>query len=302
MKKLYKSVLLLVVVTIVVGCTSPQQKLDTNSSPPSIHILCPSGAPALALVNQYETMNKEGSIDFVDGSDMLIAELAKTDSIYDIIVAPINVGAKLIEMGQTDYKISSIITWGNLFYVGSSKEDLDTTGELALFGQGAVPDKIVEVAAIETNLNPVFYNSATLVQQQLLAGNARVGMLPEPLASATIARAKQEGIALQIIKDLQEEFKEGTGYPQAAIFVKDMSATKPILDTIETFCNNGYIGLSQYLENIGVETLNLPSIELVISSMERQNIHYKSAQDCTKEIVEFLQLFGISYNDDMLIQ
>lgn len=302
MKIFYKYVVSLLMVTTIIGCSSPQQELDNSSSPPPIHILCPSGAPTLTLVNQYEAINEKGRIDFVDGSDILIAELSKADSIYDIIIAPINIGARLIEMEQTDYRISSIITWGNLFYVGTSEEALEITGELALFGQGAVPEKIVEVAAIETNLTPVFYNSATLVQQLLLAGNVSVGLLPEPLASATIARAKQEGLTLQIIKDLQEEYKEGTGYPQAAIFVKDNDHTKPILDTMETFCNNGYVGLTKYLEDIGVNTLNLPSIELVISSMERQNIHYKSAKDCTKEITKFLQLFDITYKDDMLIK
>jgi|AKYZ01.1.fsa_nt_gi hypothetical protein len=301
MKKLFLHVLILLFVLTVIGCTTPQKSLDHNSFPPKIHILCPTGAPALSLVNQYKTINQEGSIDLVDGSDILIAELSKTNSIYDITVAPINIGAKLIEMKQTDYLMSSIITWGNLFYVGTSEEALYATGELALFGEGAVPSKIVEVAAIETNLNPVYYNSATIIQQLLLTGNVQVGLLPEPLASATIAKGKQDGISLQIIKDLQEEYKEGKGYPQAAIFVKNLSHTKPILDAIETFCNNGFLGLTQYLEDIGLDTLNLPSIELVISSMERQNIHFRAAHDCKEEIAEFLQLFGITFNDNMLI-
>lgn len=301
MKKFYKYVFSLVIMTTSIGCTTPQQEINHGHSSRPIHILCPSGAPALALVNQYQAINEEGRIDLVDGSDMLIAELSKANSIYDIIIAPINVGAKLIEMEQTDYRISSIITWGNLFYVGSSEKDLEATGELALFGQGAVPEKIVEVAAIKTNLTPIFYNSATVVQQLLLTGNARVGMLPEPMASTTIAKAKQEGITLEIIKDLQEEYKGGAGYPQAAVFVKENTHIQPVLDSMETFCNNGYIGLTKYLEDIGVDTLNLPSIELVMSSMQRQNIHYKSAQDCIEEVAEFLHLFGITYNEEMLI-
>ena len=45
-------------------------------------------------------------------------------------------------------------------------------------------------------------------------------MLAEPLASATIAKAKQSGMNLSVLVDLQKEY--GTqGYPQAAMFVKE---------------------------------------------------------------------------------
>lgn len=304
MQKVFKYLVCLLVATMIVGCDTKKEKNNTADNPPQeqtpIKVLCPSGAPSLAFVSAYDSITKDGKIDFVDGSDILLAELSKTDSEYDIIVAPINLGAKLIETGQTEYRISSVITWGNLYYVGTSEEDLKGTGELSLFGQGAVPEKIVEVANIETSLTPTYYNSATLVQQQLLAGNAPVGMLAEPLASATISKAKQEGIPLQIIKDLQAEYGDGSGYPQAAIFVKNNSNHSVLFDTINSFTNNGYQGLQKYLENIGVETLNLPNTELVISSMERQNIHYKPAKDCKDEITALLQLFGITFNENML--
>lgn len=307
MKKFLKYILCLLVITTIVGCSDNKKKEDNKSdikiseSQVPANILCPNGAPALAFVSEYDFINKKGKIDFVDGSDTLIAELSKADSEYDIIVAPINLGAKLIATGQTDYRMSAVITWGNLYYVGTSEEDLKGTGELALFGQGAVPEKVVDVAGVETSLTPTYYNSATLVQQQLLSGNAKVGMLAEPLASATVAKAKQEGIDLKIITDLQAKYGDGNGYPQAAIFVKDNTDYSILFENIDLFTNDGYNGLQKYLESIGAETLNLPSIELVVSSMERQNVHYKDAKDCKKEITNFLKLFDIEFSDDMLV-
>ncbi|MFV0393430.1 MAG: hypothetical protein ACK5LC_03395 [Coprobacillaceae bacterium] len=307
MNKFFKYLICLLSLTLIVGCSSTKKEEDENNNDIGIsdaqepaNILCPSGAPALAFVSEYESITTEGKIDFVDGSDALVAELSKADSEYDIIVAPINVGAKLIETDQTDYRLSSVITWGNLYYVGTDEESLQRTGELALFGQGAVPEKIVEATNIETTLTPTYYSSATLVQQQLLSGNAVAGLLAEPLASATIAKGKQEGIPLQIITDLQTEYGDGNGYPQAAIFVKNNSSHSMLFDNIDVFTNDGYTGLQKYLEDIGVETLNLPSVELVVSSMERQNVHYKPAKDCKEEITEFLQLFGITFSDEML--
>lgn len=154
MKKLFKYLLCFMMLTTVVGCSG-----STNSSDESdtANILCPVGAPSLAFVSEYENITKNGKIDFVDGSDQLVAELSKDNSEYDIIVAPINLGAKLIASDQSDYRIQAVITWGNLYLVGTSKEALSQTGELALFGEGAVPQLIVEATNIETSLTPTYY-------------------------------------------------------------------------------------------------------------------------------------------------
>ena len=297
MKKLFKYLLCFMMLTTVVGCSG-----GTNSSDESdtANILCPVGAPSLAFVSEYENITENGKIDFVNGSDQLVAELSKDNSEYDIIVAPINLGAKLIASDQSDYRIQAVITWGNLYLVGTSKEALSQTGELALFGEGAVPQLIVEATNIETSLTPTYYQSATLVQQQLLAGNVQVGLLAEPLASATIAKAKQSGLELSIITDLQESYGED-GYPQAAIFVKEGKNYDSLFSKIDEFTNNGYDGLKEDLENIGIETLGLPSVDITVNSIEHQNLHYRPASECAKQIEDFLKLYNIEYSDDMIV-
>ncbi|MCR1960921.1 hypothetical protein [Thomasclavelia cocleata] len=292
MKRFIKYLFCLLMLLMLVGCNS-------NTSSTNINILCPVGAPALSFVSEYENINKTGKIDFVDGSDQLIAELSKNNSDYDIIVAPINLGAKLIQNKQSDYKIKGIITWGNLYYVGTSDNDLKETGELALFGEGAVPQKIVDTVKINTSLTPKYYQSATLVQQQLLSGNVKVGMLAEPLASATIAKAKQNNLELSIIADLQKSYDQN-GYPQAAIFIKDGKDYKDLFESIDDFTNNGYEGLKEYLEKIGINKLSLPSIEITTKSIDRQNIHYQDASKCSKQIKDFLKLFNIDFDKSML--
>ncbi len=286
MKRFIKYLFCLLMLLMLVGCNS-------NTSSTNINILCPVGAPALSFVSEYENINKTGKIDFVDGSDQLIAELSKNNSDYDIIVAPINLGAKLIQNKQSDYKIKGIITWGNLYYVGTSDNDLKETGELALFGEGAVPQKIVDTVKINTSLTPKYYQSATLVQQQLLSGNVKVGMLAEPLASATIAKAKQNNLELSIIADLQKSYDQN-GYP------KDGKDYKDLFESIDDFTNNGYEGLKEYLEKIGINKLSLPSIEITTKSIDRQNIHYQDASKCSKQIKDFLKLFNIDFDKSML--
>ncbi|MCD8029070.1 MAG: hypothetical protein LUF02_10560 [Erysipelotrichaceae bacterium] len=296
MKKILKYLLCLMMAITVAGCSSSTTVEDSSST---VKILCPTGAPALAFVDSYSDIIAEGSIDFVDGSDQLSAELAKDDSEYDIIVAPINVGATLMSKDSTSYKLKAVITWGNLYLVGTSEDALDGDGEIALFGEGAVPQKIYETVNIDTSLTPTYYQSGTLVQEQLLAGNVEVGLLAEPLATATIAKASQAGITLSIIKDLQEEY--GGGYPQAAIFMKDGTNYDSLFEAIDEFTNGDYADLEADLEEIGVDTLGLPSVEIVVKSIERQNVHYTEASECIDEITEFLKLYDIEFSEDMLV-
>jgi len=292
MKKKVIYIVCFILTLVLSGCQKQTNK--------AFHVLCPMGAPTLAFVSEYESIKENGSIDFVDGSQQLIAELSKNDSQYDIIVAPINVGTKLIEKKQTDYRLKAVITWGNLYLVGKS-DALSKDGEIALFGEGAVPQKIIESLDLNTKLKSHYYQSATLVQQQLLAEKVNVGMLAEPLATATIAKAKKSGIELSILTDLQKEYSE-QGYPQAAIFIKDTTEADQLFDKIDDFTNNGYQNLETYLNDIGVETLSLPSVDITIKTMERQNIHYREASECQDEIKEFLKLFDIQFSQEMLSQ
>ena len=90
------------------------------------------------------------------------------------------------------------------------------------------------------------------------------------------------------------------GYPQAAIFIKDGKDYKNLFESIDNFTNNGYEGLKEYLEKIGIDKLSLPSIEITAKSINRQNIHYQDASKCSKQIKDFLKLFNIDFDKSML--
>ncbi len=292
MKKLMKVLLSVLLALTIAGCSN-------NKESYSVKILCPTGAPTLAFVSEYENIVENGQIDFVDGTDMLIAEFSKANSDYDIIVAPINLGAKLIEKGQTSFKLHGVVTWGTLYLVGTSEDALKGNSEIALFGEGAVPQKVFNSVSADLELTPTYYQSATLVQQQLLAKKVNVGMLAEPLATATISKAKQQGLELKVVKDLQAAYGN-EGYPQAAIFVKGDEDLSQLFKGIEEFTSNGYEGLQSYLETITVEKLGLPAVEIVVKSIERQNVRYEKASEHKETIRDFLKLFNITFSDDML--
>lgn len=270
---------------------------DSKNEP--ISILAPQGAPALATLPFAD--QEMVSVDYVSGSDPLSAELIKNDSAYDVIIAPINLGTKLIEKDNTPYRLAAVITWGNLYIVGEA--DYQNGDAFAAFGEAAVPGKILTHYADIKEVT--YFNSVQDVQTQLLSGKAKAGLLAEPAATATIAKAKEKGKTLTVLQDLQEkETVDGQkGYPQAAVFVKDREKSEAVLKHIEQFLNEAADEeqISAWIEQLGVEQLGIPNAKIALSTWERQNLKYADANTVKNDIAEFLKLFQIVFHDNMLI-
>ncbi|NBK97080.1 MAG: hypothetical protein EOM50_03515 [Erysipelotrichia bacterium] len=298
-----KVVAILMVMSIaLMGCTTSEKE--------NIRVLTPNGAPALALVNEYEDINKEGEIKIVEGSDLISAELVKKDSSYDVIIAPINLGCQLIAKEQSDFRLAGVLTWGNLYLVENEEV---SNQQFVAFGEMAVPGKILSLmkdsSKIIKNTTLTYYNALSDVQAQMLSGNYQYALLAEPAASATIAKAKQLNMSLKISASMQDLYQQQThsqtaGYPQAAIFVKDKALVQSFLDDLKTFTNEEALKAGDDLEakitEIGVETFGVPNAKIAVNTWERQNIHYQDANEVKADIEILLKQFNIAFSDEML--
>lgn len=300
--KLIKGALAAVLALTMTACSSTKE-------PDPIKVLTPLGAPSLSMLRLYG--DDKVTLETVDGSDTLQAELAKTDGDYDVIVAPINLGAKLITNGKSGYTLSHVVTWGNLYIVGTDERVLqDTNSVFAAFGEKAVPQIVLnssmDMSSVKAEVQ--YFNSVNDVQAQLMTGKAAAGLMAEPAATATIAKAKEKGIDLKIITDLQEAYKtkngfESTGYPQAALFVKKGSEDKVAgyIETASKFANETAVAdtaqISKQIDIATVEKLGIPSAEIAVKTWERQNIHIKKASDVKADIEAFLKQFKIETTD-----
>lgn len=298
---------LCVVALLLAGCTAqpkPEEKVD---------VLVPSGATAFGMLSLYDS--DYANVKTVSGTDVLTAELSKDNSEYEIIVAPLNLGAKMQMSGNSTFELHSILTWGNLYLVGTSEDALQTEGTFAAFGEGAVPQKILTSSLDLESIVPnvVYYGGVENVQQELLAGNAQVALMAEPAATATIAKAKEAGMDLKVLKDLQEEYQKKTnsetyGYPQAAIFVKkgSLDACKTALDSVTEFVNvtsvNDPDQIKTKAEEAGTEQLGNTKPEIIQKTWKKQNLNVVLAKDKVTEIKDFLTLFGISYDESHIVK
>ncbi len=270
----------------------------------SVKVLCPTGAPALAILGAVGDENV--SIEYTEGTDVLTAELAKENSEYDVIVAPTNLGAKIYSKTQT-YNLEATLTWGNLYLVGPADVDI-TSASVAAFGERAVPGLVFK--KVLPDLNPTYYASVQEAQQALLTGQAQVALLAQPVAAATIAKAKEMGNEFTILSDLQALYQKETGsdikgYPQASLFVKAGNQEKVgyVLDEIQSFISEcDEASINEKIEIAGVEALGIPNAQIAIKTWDKQNILYMSAKDAKENIEDFLNVFGMKCPEGFIIE
>lgn len=312
-----KMIAVLSAVLLLVGCsTAPIDKTadpEVKTEPVVLSVLAPKGATSLPLIPVV--LDKSADVTFVDGTDVIQAAFVNPNPEYSVIIAPTNLGTKLGSAGKTNYKMLGILTWGNLYLVADSEDALSNEGELAAFGEGAVPGLVFNETVMDIKPNVTYYNSVTDAQAALLSGKANVALLAEPAATATIAKAKEQGKEFKIIMDLQKEFeaKSGTlGYPQAAIYVLEdkYNENKEVYDqfiaSIQDYVSNVNADTMDQLkldiDEITPEELGVPSSEIVSKTWDRMNIRYVPANESIEQLQAFLALFGIENFEESIIK
>lgn len=294
---------LLIGLLVMSGCTKAKQV--------ELSILSPAGAPATTLIPLMldETLN---DITIVDGTDAIGAALVKGS--YDLIVAPVNLGMTLAAKGNSDYVLYGIVTWGNLYVVGDETAVLTQAGDIALFGQAAVPQKVWDTVkgSLGNVRKEIYYNAVADVQVQLLTKKVSLGLMAEPAVTATIAKAKTQGLNLKVVADLQAAWKTVTGldnYPQAGLFIKK-NADKNIRSAVDArFKQIGEFvktvsadpqALIASVDEIGALKLGVASGTIIASAWDRMNIKIVKAKDAVIEIAKFMELFGMTNSSEYI--
>ena len=224
MKKNFKFIYIFVVLfsmLFITGCISKK-----------VSVIVPTGTPSLGIAN---VLNDKTLVDanIVSGSDPLIA--AFTNASYDVVVAPVNLGAKLYNANENfSYILYKTIVWGNYYLV--SNEEIATLESLEgktvlVFGKNSTPDVVLRtlISAKNINVNLEYVDDVATANSYLLSGKADIIVSAEP--SLTKMSANKNFYTL----DLQKQWQQLTGsysLPQAGIFIKKDSKDEKYLKTV----------------------------------------------------------------------
>lgn len=311
MNKIGKLLVSIVLALSLVGCNTSDVKQTSSAAPTDdanaseivkLKVLAPKGATALP----FAKIMADGTHDVttVDGADLLQSSLVSPNSEYDVIVAPTNLGVKLISANKSNYRLLDVLTWGNLYLVAKNGVELTDGSDIALFGENAVVGLVFEDLFGEMNLNKTYYNSVQDAQIALLSGNTQIALLAQPAASAAIAKAKENGKELSIIGNIQElwEAKYGDSYPQASIFVSTdaidnkLDSVISLIDDISSFveeANNDTQVIANYVDTVKPENLGVPNANIAMMTWDSLNIKLVRGFEVIDQLNNFLKLFNV---------
>lgn len=278
-----KKIVLILLMVLLVGCAPLKSE--------KAKIIVPNGTTYLGIGTLKN--NDKYHIENVDGAIAL--KTAFVNNEYDIIIAPLNLGAQLFVKKNSDYKLSAIITLGNNYII--SKKPLNNISELQGktilgFGEANTPDIVLKKALLTNNIAAKieYQNSINEVVPLFIQGKYEYALAAEPVITKIKEDKKIELYVLNL-----NEYVDFSVF-QAGIFVKDNSliniekVLKDIKNNIKYMNNNPkdyakeIVGLDVYFTDLGEN--------IISKSIPQSNIVFMEAKSNVEDIERYLEEIG----------
>ncbi len=284
MKKIGSCLFIIVLLAWLPAC------INTHDT---ITMMVPFGSPQLAQL--YMQDDHAYAVDVVQGADPLIAAFSSNS--HDVIMAPVNLGAKLYQSGAP-YVLLAVVTWGNLYLASIDQPLADMTDlegrTVVAFGQNQPPDIVLRhlLMASSVTVDLTYVDSVANATAHLVATPGAIVLVAEPSLSALMMQYP----ALHLL-DLQAAYEdvEGTSsYPQAGVFVKSdideqtKARIKTDLEQSINLVNDDPEAAATLAAGLGID---MPHAVLV-SAMPRSHLRFVPAAEARLAVLHFLTLFN----------
>ncbi len=297
MKKIFFSIIG-VLSLFLVACQGNNEVSTTAPVEPTVEedsyklkLATPGGAPAVSAAELLHTY-KDEYIFNVGLAPQALAPLFSNKE-YDVIVAPINMGA-IQYSKNNNYVLGSVLTWGNL-YLASQREGFKLEGinnnEFIYFGENSVNEAIILDIFEKKNITPsklTALESTQLTQAKLISDSNAICLVAEPLLS--VAMSKKPNITAISVQELFKEVSGQDGFAQAGAFIKvdtinehKMVVNKFLtrLEASSSFASANPAKAAEYAKELEV-TVPAPA-----KSIPNCNIKFTKAKAC-KSAIEYL--------------
>ncbi len=291
MKKLIKltSVIMAVIMMFTLCACGGDSETPTDASSAAekakVKIATLSGPTGMGMAKMMSTPSTElADYEFtVEGDPQTLAS-AMINQQYDICALPVNVASVLYNKTGGKVKIAAVNTLGNMYVVSSDdsiKDFYDLRGrKIISAGQGATPEYVFKYILRVLNLEEAvcekleFKTEHDEVSTLLVSGKETIGILPEPAATAAIAKNPN----LKRVIDLNKEWN--TIHDNNDQFLLTQGCIVVSSDFAET--NKAVLDefLDNYKKSIDFTNQNVEEAATLIE----QNKIFKSAQIASKAI------------------
>jgi hypothetical protein len=286
------------ILCFIVICLSLIFTLSCSKEDSKVTIITPYGIPFISVARL--TNDKSVSIEAVSGAEHLQSALSSAS--YDIVIAPINLGANLYNAGKSNYKIASVITSNNAYIVSRVEDPLNSIDdlidkEIMAFGKNGIPGSLIRKLYQDNdfldinNLDNNFFDSSASVYGMFKGSDTiKYALMSEPEITKLKIKDNINVNTLDLCSLLNIKF-----VPQACIFVKEKSdRIDNVLKKIEENINYLNLNNSKYSQEIISIDKSLTSmgLDVLTESMAKANICYKEASSCKSDIENILLILN----------
>ena len=240
-------------------------------------IILPTGAPSIALSSFLYQKDDKTTVTIVSGSDPLVAAFSSSN--YDVIVAPVNLGAKFYnQLEDPEYLLYRPIVGCNYYILtsieGLTFNDLDNM-EIIAFNENSTPGVMLKALSKYYDINPniTYLSSVNEVNPYLISKRVEVILTAEP--SKTIVCTKGDFDEIDILALWQEMAHSEYNVPQAGIFVKkELLKNKSYLDLLDEMTSSIEEEPMVMAERAILVDPNLASMDKDLLAMAIPNCHF----------------------------
>ncbi|MGI5964196.1 MAG: ABC transporter substrate-binding protein [Lawsonibacter sp.] len=295
-------------ILLAAGCNSNNNTAGTNADPDPAQ----NQKLALSVAGAPGPVSYPLAYMVQDNPDLDVQPWKTYDQLLSMITAkqvklassPINNAIMAYNKGF-NIKLVNVSVWGMLYVVSSDssiKEIKDLKGkEIAVHGQGNIHDLVFRHLLIQNGLDPdtdvqITYMDLSQASAQLITGEVKYAVLNEPNASMALLNAKNSGVELARVIDLQEEWakipgQENNRIPQAGyVAVVEAGVTPDEIAAFQASYSEAAKWVNEHQAEIGPMVENQTEwmkAAAVSESLKYANLQPVAAADCQDEVIAF---------------
>lgn len=290
---------------------------DRASSNDKVNVGALRGPSSIGMVRLIQSNKeiKDGkfSYEIVASPDIMTTRILSGET--DIAVLPTNVAAKLYNKGA-EIRMAAIVGGGVLYLVSNKNFEINKGDwnalkgkKIQLIAKGSTPDVAFRYLAekngldIAKDMTTDYSFDQIELAQMMIAGNANIGMLPEPFVTSSL----KSNDDLEIIMDIQEEWGKTSKQdilPQTCLIIREElinndpyaidGFVKEYNDSID-WANNNPKDAGKLAEEFEIGIKEAIAEEVI----PRCNLMFKSGENAKNIIIDYLDILNQFSPDDI---
>lgn len=241
MKKKWLAVIgcLLAVVLMSAGCSTKQVEEEPKPEPQMVKIAAlsgPTGMGMAEMITEGVDLGEQVTADWTIATapDQVTASIINGD--YQIAAVPTNLAATLYNKTEGKVILGAVNTLGTLSIVADQSENIHSMADLKgktiyATGQGSTPEYVLNYLLDKNGLTPgtdvtiEWLGEHSEAAAKLASGEGSIAMLPQPFATATLAKNQNLTVAVDMT-DAWEQATDGTKLEMGCVVVNKEWAEK----------------------------------------------------------------------------